>query len=311
MNNLLNQLKLRYNSGSMNMKLIIINVSIFVVSVVLSLIVGLFFSGFDLLNFFEVSTNLWNILTKPWTLVTHMFFHKGIGHVFWNMVMLYYIGNFFQSSLGNKKLLSVYLAGGFFGFIFTWLCYSIFPTLIQQLGDSYLTLVGASAAISAIMVAIGFYSPDTEIRVPFIQKSFKLLHVVLFFVILDLVRLSTDINDVRGNTGGWLAHIGGAIFGYFYGSNLLKGKNILKGFENFLDKFFSLFTGNYTVKRKSKLKVKKGGKTNKPPRDDYDYNSMRKANEDKTNVILDKVKESGYSSLTKSEKDFLFKQSQK
>ena len=311
MNNLLQQLKTQFNSGSMSLKLIIINASIFVVYTVLSLIIKLFVREFDLLRYFSVPMNIGDLLYKPWTIVTHLFFHVGLGHLFWNMVMLYFLGNYFQSRLGNKKLLSVYLVGGFTGFLFAWLCYSIFPVLINQIEGISLTLVGASAGISAIMVAIGFYTPNQEIRVPFIQRSFKLLHVILFFVILDVIRLNADIGDVRGNSGGWLAHIGGAIFGYFYATFLLKGKNILKGFEKFLDSFFNIVKGNFKLKKKTKLKVNKGGGSKKPPKDDYDYNTQRKDNQNRTDVILDKISKSGYESLTKKEKDFLFTQSKK
>lgn len=309
MNSIIEQIKMQYKSGAMNMKLIIINVSIFVLAVVISLIIKLFYGPFNLMSYFAAPAKIGLLIYKPWTIITHLFFHSGLSHLFWNMVMLYVFGNIFINRLGNKKTLSVYLAGGLFGFFFAWISYTVFPTLARE--NIQMTLAGASAAISAIMVAIGFYAPDTEIKIPFIQKSFKLLHVILFFILLDIVKLNTDIGTLRGNSGGWLAHIGGAVFGYFYATFLLKGKNILKGFEKFLDSFFNLVTGNFKIKRKTKLKVNKGGKSKKPPKDDYDYNAQRKNKQKRTDAILDKISKSGYESLTKTEKDFLFSQSKK
>lgn len=284
-----------------------INVGVFVISLLVTVIVKLFAEYFTLVDYLAVPSDFWIILQKPWTVLTYMFSHSidGIGHLFWNMILLYFAGNIFQRTLGGKKLLSTYLLGGFAGYLLFALGYNFLPALASPNVNE--VLVGASAAVTAIFVAIGVYMPNYEVRFFFIPQSFKLIYIVLFFVLLDFIRLQTSIGVVGGNTGGWLAHIGGAIFGFAYASQLKKGKNISKWFERFIDNLVGLF------KKKPKMKVKYKKNTNsnqsKPPRNDYDYNENKVDNQQKIDAILDKISKSGYASLSKKEKDFLFNQS--
>lgn len=309
MSSIIDQIKSRFKSGSMNLKLMMVNIGVFVTLLIVAIIGKSFVTGFSPLRYLAVSSNYMDVLTQPWTIITYMFSHSldGIGHLFWNMLLLYFMGNFFESILGSKKLLSVYLIGGLAGLVLFILGYNFLPALSVFNGG---VLVGASAAVTAIFVAIGVYMPNYEIRLLFIPQTFKLIYVVAFFVLLDIIRLQTSIGVADANTGGWLAHIGGAIFGVVYASQLKKGKNILSGFEKFIDYCVSFF------KPGSKLKVKYSKKKNKKakvskvvPRDDYDYNESKVENQKKTDAILDKISKAGYESLSKAEKDFLFRQS--
>lgn len=308
MSTIVNQIKDQFKRGSMNLKLIMVNVGVFVALLIIAIIGKSFVTGFSPLKYVAVSSNYMDVLTHPWTILTYMFSHSldGIGHLFWNMLLLYFMGNFFESILGGKKLLSVYLAGGLAGFILFLVGYNLLPALSVFNGG---VLIGASAAVTSVFVAIGVYMPNYEIRLLFIPQTFKLIYVVAFFVLLDFIRLQTSIGVVDANTGGWLAHIGGAIFGVIYATRLKNGKNLLKGFESLLDNLVGLFKSRPTLKVKYPKKNKKSKNKERVPRDDYDYNESVVENQKKIDAILDKISKSGYESLSKAEKDFLFRQS--
>lgn len=301
----IDQIKAQYNQGTMNLKLIMINVGLFIATLLATVIVKMINPYFNIMDYIAVPSDFGDLLFKPWTIISYMFTHSidGIGHLFWNMVLLYFAGRMFEQTLGTKKLLSTYFIGGLAGYALFAIGYNYFPA-IKSISP---VLVGASAAVTAIFVAIGVYVPNYEIRIPFIQQPFKLIYVVAFFVILDIVRLQAGIGLSDANTGGGLAHLGGTIFGAVYALQLKQGKNISKWFENFVDWLVTLF------KPGKKLKVKyrnnKQANTNKPPRDDYEYNEVKVDKQKQIDSILDKISKSGYESLSKKEKDFLFKQS--
>lgn len=301
-------IKQQFNAGSMVVKLIMLNVGFFIVSLLVSILIKLGNPGFEIAHYYGASSNLMELVFKPWTLVTFMFAHSlsGIGHLFWNMIMLYFSGSYFVNKLGNKKLVSLYLTGGFAGYLLFVLGFNFLPAF-SLLSDGF--LIGASASVTAIMVVIGVMYPNDEIKLMFIPQPIKLIYIVGFFILMDIIKLQASIGVIGANQGGWLSHMGGAFFGYFYASRMRKGNNTLRRFEAFLDTIFSLNFPKFFMKnKKSKLKVKKGGK---PPRDDYSYNEMKAKNQQQTDVILDKISKSGYDSLSKKEKDFLFKQSKK
>lgn len=308
MSSISENIKQQFNSGSMVVKLIMVNVGFFIVTLLLSIFIKLGNPSFEIANYLGASSNFIELITKPWTFFTYMFSHSlyGISHLFWNMIMLYFSGTYFVNKIGNKKLLSLYLAGGIFGYLLFALGYNFLPAFASY-QDSF--LIGASASVTAILVAIGFLYPNDEIKLMFIPQPIKLLYIVAFFVLLDFIKLQSSIGIEGANDGGWLSHLGGAFFGFLYASRIKKGRNILRQFEALLDNLFSLnFSKFFVKKNKTKLKVEKGGK---PPRDDYNYNENKVKNQKQTDIILDKISKSGYESLSKKEKDFLFKQSRK
>ncbi len=298
-------IKQQFNAGSMAIKLIMVNVGFFVVSLLVSIFIKLGMPSFEISNYYGASSSFSELIFKPWTVVTYMFAHSlsGIGHLFWNMVMLYFAGTYFVNKLGNKKLLSLYLAGGFAGFLLFTIGYNFLPAF-TMLSDGI--LIGASASVTAIMVVIGVMFPNDEIRLMFIPQPIKLLYIVGFFILLDIIKLQGSIGLEGANQGGWLSHLGGAIFGFVYATRIKDGKNILRRFEAFLDNLFSLNFSKTVVKRKPKLKVKRGGKQKATSTD-----APNKTNKENINAILSKVKNSGYESLTRKEKDLLFSQSKK
>jgi hypothetical protein len=170
------------------------------------------------------------------------------------------------------------------------LAYSLFPALALE--SQLEPLFGASASIMAIVFAITFYTPNYEVYIPLIDKI-KLKYIALVFVLIDLATLP------NGNAGGHFAHIGGALFGFWFIYQYKKGKLITRGFDKWLYKFFTWF------KPKPKMKVSYK-KTGNP---EYDYNAKKASKQAELNQILEKISKSGYSSLSKVEKEMLFKMS--
>jgi hypothetical protein len=106
--------------------------------------------------------------------------------------------------------------------------------------------------------------------------------------------------DFSVNSGGKIAHIGGAVFGYFYTLNLRRGRDAGKYLNSILDSVVTLFR----PRRKMKVTYRKKA-------DDIEYNTRKAEHQARINAILDKISKGGYESLTKEEKDTLFRESQK
>ena len=220
-----------------------------------------------------------------------MFLHEGFGHIFGNMIVLYFMGRLFLTYLDGKKLLSTYILGGLLGGLFFVLAFNIFPVFKQVVGGA--TALGASASVMAIMIAITVIKPNQEVYLYFLFRI-KLKYISIALVVFDLISIP------RGNPGGHIAHLGGALYGYLFAAQLIKGKDISRGFGHFMDAFVSIF------KPRKKIKV-----TYRKPVDDYSYNAQKAASQEEIDRILDKIAKSGYDSLTKKEKEVLFQAGKK
>src|SRR5690606_24174577 len=186
--------------------------------------------GFSVSPWFHLPKDFMSFLGQPWSLVTYSFFHAGLGHIFWNMLMLYFAGRIFLNLFGPQRLINVYFLGVILGGLVFLLSYNVFPTLL----DSNSALIGASAGVTAVLIFVCAYMPNQEVRIIFFNV--KLWHVGVFFVLVDLVQI-----PYGGNIGGRLAHLGGAFLGYFYARQLVKGKDIGAGFERFRNSVAQLF----------------------------------------------------------------------
>ncbi len=284
------EIKETFKNGSVLTRLIYINIAVFLLLKIVGVFIYLAGQPYLLVDWLSVPSNIDALILKPWTPITYMFLHAGFIHLLFNILGLYWFGKLFMYHLEGDKLLSVYILGGLAGAALYVVAYNIFPGL----KNSYGLLLGASASIFAILVAISFYDPDREIMVPLIG-TFKLKYVTAFYLLLSVLGISST------NPGGNIAHLGGAVWGWFYIFQLQKGKDLGAGLVNFINKLAKLF------KPKSHLTV-----THKqPPRDDYDYNRQKNMQQDEINHILDKIAKSGYESLSKKEKELLFKQGRK
>ena len=283
---------LRYQYGRLNIaeKLIVINVLVFILN---ALVPFLFrWDPIVLEQWFRLPSNLVDFLGKPWSLVTYAFFHGGFGHIFWNMLVLYFFGRTFLNLFGGKRFLSVYFLGIIAGGLLFMIGYNVVPALVGINS----VLVGASAGVTAVLIFVCAYLPNQTVRLFIIDL--KLWHIGVIVVLMDLFRLSTG-----QNVGGMLAHLGGAALGYFYATQLTKGKDIGAGFEKLIDSIVNIF------KRDKKAKMKTVYKSSNPKKSTVD--KQKEGKQRKIDAILDKISKSGYDTLTKTEKEFLFKQGKK
>lgn len=277
-----------YNRLNIAEKLIVFNVAVFIIAGLTGALFGP--SGIAISKWFELPKDFLKSLSQPWSLVTYSFFHSGFGHIFWNMIMLYFTGRIFLNLFDKKRFINVYFLGVILGGLIFLLSYNIFPALL----GTNTSLIGASAGVTAVLIFVCTYLPNQEVRVIFF--NIKLWHIGVFVVLLDLVQIS-----MGSNIGGHLAHLGGAALGYYYAVQLLKGHDIGGWFSRFLDNVANMFRGK---EKKAPMKtVYRKGNSGSGSQENYD----RASHQRKIDAILDKISKSGYESLSKAEKDFLFK----
>lgn len=279
-------------------RLLIINVAIFFLCVTVRIFMS--FSGYkgveldvmfaDGFGKYIASTAApGELIKRPWTVLTHMFAHFSISHILFNMIGLYFIGRMFVHYFGQRKLLSTYLLGGFAGFLAYFIAYNLIPDL-----DAESLILGASAAVYAIFIACAAYRPKERIML-FGVFPIQLQLIAAIFVVADYVRLASG-----DNTGGHLGHLGGALYGFVWGRAFLTRKDMSRGFDGFLDRFFSFFKWNRGMRVVKKPKTR-------APKSDEAFNAEKKSRQRKLDAILDKISKGGWDSLNKEEKDFLSK----
>lgn len=299
----LDEIKFRYNTGGMHVKLIFANILVFLIIHVIEVfgrLIGpesqLFTKDF-LTLIFTLDTNLIGFVLKPWGILTSIFAHFDFIHLLFNMVFLYFSGKFFESYFGGKRLLTVYVLGGIAGGILEILAHVLFPTIAA---NSYV-VVGASGSIMAIFIGLAFYRPNLQVML-FGILPVRLFILAIFFLISDFFKLG--VNDGTAH----FAHIGGALLGIFAVQKVNSSNNYITKIEVF---FSGLLYKWNNRKNKSHLKVKRGGKSNTSARmkTDEEFNLEKKARQEKMDAILDKISKSGYENLSTAEKAFLFDQS--
>ena len=300
---LVNEIKNSLRKGNIVYRLIFVNVAVFVLLGIWFVMLRLFTPGVSLpslrisfndriLQYLMVPSLPGELLQKPWTVVTYMFTHFSLWHIVFNMLVLYWFGRIFIQYLTGKQLLSTYFLGGLSGAALYIIFINSFPGLREYMGGS---MLGASAAIMAVVVGISFYVPNYTIYLFFLGPV-KLKYIALAFIIIDVLMIASD------NAGGNIAHLGGAVYGYWFMTRLKKGRDSGKWLNNFFDWIAGLF------KPRPKLNVayRKATKVN-----DEEYNRKKINQQKEIDRILDKIARAGYESLTKSEKETLFKMSNK
>ncbi|GGD57651.1 rhomboid family intramembrane serine protease [Muriicola marianensis] len=280
---------LRYQYARLNFaeKLIVINVAVFILNALLPFLLG--FGKNAISQWFELPVDLMAFLSQPWSIVTYSFFHADFFHLFWNMLLLYFSARIFLNLFSARKLINVYFLGVILGGLLFVLSYNVFPVFL----GSNSAIIGASAGVTAVLIFICAYIPNQEVRVIFFNV--KLWYIGAFFVLVDLISIPAS------NSGGHLAHLGGALLGYVYARQLIKGKDIGEGFARILDGLGAMFKPR---EKKAPMKTVYR-KRNKPSDSNIDYD--KESRQRKIDGILDKISKSGYESLSKAEKDFLFK----
>jgi membrane associated rhomboid family serine protease len=288
------KIRYKFQTASVLEKLIALNVLVFILFFLFQTISFLFQLPSDFLTEWLVfPSEPGEYIFKPWTIITYSFMHSGIWHILSNMLILYYAGTYFLTYFSPKKLLNFYFLGVIIGALVYMLSYNLFPAF-QATGKSY--LLGASAGVMAVLVGIATHIPNMRIRL-LIIGPIKFWYIAAFLVIIDVIQIPF------GNAGGHLAHLGGAFFGYVYASQLAKGNDIGSGFEKVITWFLSLFVSAKKSRPKMHTVYKKTETTAKKP---VSTKVSKNEKQQKIDSILDKISKSGYESLTKQEKDFLF-----
>ena len=297
MGSFISDLKNNFQRGNISLQVIYINVGIFVVTTLVSVVLMLFNWGdMSWMNFLQLPAYLPKFLVQPWTLFTYMFLHAGALHLLFNMLWLYWFGQLFLAFFSARHFRGLYLLGGLCGGLLYMLAYNVFPYFGPYIYGSY--LLGASASVLAIVVATAVREPEYRVNFMFIG-AVRLKYVALFMVVTDLLFVTS------GNGGGHIAHLGGALAGWWFAKSLQKGHDITR----WINQVFDWFSGGIKISRpakKPKMKVNRCGKS-----DDYDYNARKKQQSEEIDRILDKLKQSGYTSLTTEEKKRLFDASKK
>lgn len=283
-----NEIKMQYRMGGVVEKLIYLNVALFAIPYILTGVLSLFSIRFGFIPWVSLSSDPSDLLWKPWSILTYAFFHSGIFHILFNLIIFYFISRLFLTFFTQKQLLNVYLVGALFAGGVYIISYLVFPALI-----SYKTsLIGASGSVMAVMFATTTFAPQMQVRLLLIGNV-KLWHIATFYLIVDLISLSSS------NTGGHIAHLGGALFGYLFVKNLQRGNDITAWFGGFMDYIINGFKTTKREKHFKKVYHNPSPKPNPKPTKDKTQQQI--------DEILDKISTSGYDSLTKEEKEFLFK----
>jgi membrane associated rhomboid family serine protease len=271
--NFTNEIKQHYKNSDAPQKLIFINVLLFLVCALCFSFVS---NQFQYPNWLALSSNYKDVLWFPWTLFTYGFLHSEPIHLLFNLIFLYYISTLFYTFFTTRQFLTVYFLGNFFAGL-------IFVTYGYLFNYSNL-IVGASASIMAIFIAVATFAPNYSLRLPLIGYL-KIWHIAVFYVLIDVAQLLTE------NTGGHIAHLSGSVVGFVFAVLMKKGIDIsaIFIFNKKKNSTFKKVYKNKPVKKYQSVRVS-------------DVNFKQR----QIDEILEKISKSGYESLTKEEKEFLF-----
>lgn len=291
----IDDIKRIYNQGSMLMRLIFINVAVFILLNLIVIVAILFAAdGNALVDWVKLPGNLSLLIRRPWTLVTYMFVHTNLWHILFNMLWFYWLGRIFMEFFSPKQLAGLYILGGWGGAALFLLAANLLPYFS---GAGHF-LFGASASVMAIVVATAIYSPDYKIGLLFFGE------VSIKWVAIVTVAISVLGLDA-GNVGGDIAHIGGALVGAWYALRIKRGRDITRPLNAAIDFIVGLFNGrsfkwsSRTIKRD---KVKRGGAQSSSR-----GRTTGGVSEEELDAILKKIKVSGYDALTREEREKLFR----
>lgn len=288
----------RPNSG--HVQLIIINVAVFVAMVLLMVVLNV--SELPAVFGFihqqvAIPAPIGQFLMKPWTIITYAFVHdvSGIFHILFNMLFFYWFGKLFVEYLGSDKLVAVYFLGAFAGAIAYLLVYNLIPFYEARVPGG--GMVGASAAVYAVAVATATLMPDYTFFLLFLGPV-RIKYIAAFYILVSFV------GSVGPNSGGNIAHLGGALIGFVYIKQLQSGVNLGRWITTILDWFRKLFSPSRHVKVTYRKEARPSKNAPRP-------SGATPISQDEIDTILDKISDGGYESLSKEEKEKLFNASKK
>ncbi len=296
MNNFWDNIRINFTKGSTLMQLLYINIGVFIICSLSNIILKLFnIDANNIYSFIETYSNLEILAQRPWTIITYMFMHLDLMHIFFNMLCLWWFGKIFLQYLSEKQLVGIYIISGIAGALTFVAAYNIFPYFEHELAQA--RLLGASGAVTGIMFTAATMAPTYKVRL-FLIGEVKLRTLAFVMLLVSLINLTSD------NAGGEFAHLGGAIMGYIYALLLRRGKDISAPITWTINKVKNVF------KPRPKIKVHKYN-TGSNAKTDAEYNQERQQANKTIDLILDKIKQSGYASLSETEKKQLFDNSNK
>ena len=285
--------KRQFQKGSKLTQLIYINLGVFfLIKLFIAFGALMLLNTDDYIKWLELPADVSKLTQQPWSIISYMFLHKEFIHLLFNLMCLYFGGRIFMQYFNSKQLVSTYVIGGFFGGLSYILAYNFFPALQENLNPN-ITACGASASVLAILTAIATYVPNYSVHLTLIGKI-KLKHIVFFSILLDLIAIQE-----LTNTGGHIAHLGGALYGFLYTRQLKDGKDWSRNFSRLMDALANSF-------KKQPLKT-----VHRKPKTDDEWREEKALSQNEINRILDKISKSGYDSLNEKEKETLFKASKK
>ena len=290
-------------------KLIAINILVWLVFMISRVIMTI--GGFgelysSLISYFMMPASLPKLATQPWSLFTYMFLHEGIFHILFNMLFLYWFGLLIHQYLGSRKLANLYILGGLAGGLFYLLIYNLAPYFSNSVDTSL--MLGASAGVFAIVVGAATLTPNTTFFL-ILLGPVKIKYIAIFYVFLSFA------NSAGANAGGELAHLGGALMGFLYITQLRRGNDwgvpvqkVGIFFENLFKKSPTKVKVSY---RKAKTESGSFGSFSSPKSKPTATKSSEETSQEEIDRILDKIADRGYEALTKEEKRKLFEFSKK
>jgi membrane associated rhomboid family serine protease len=280
------------------LKLIFVNVGVYVAINLLYLVLFLFNGNeviyHEIIRALSLPADVMAILYQPWSPITYMFLHQDLFHILFNMLILYWFGIILQDFMGSRKILPIYIYGGLAGAALYIIAYNVFPVFQDVVGEAI--MLGASAGVLGVLVAAATLVPNYRVYL-LLLGPVQLKYIAIFLVIIDLVSIP------RGNAGGHIAHLGGALFGFLFVKRLQQGSDWSTGLNAVLDRIKNFFKPKPA---RIRVEYKNPDKRYKPPRHQATEEAEKQK---KIDAILDKIAQSGYDSLTEEEKEFLFKAS--
>lgn len=302
---IIDDIRHQFRYGNVVNKLILINIAVFLavrlLHLVMFLVANISMETFesDYVTWLMFPSSFKDFLWQPWSLISYMFLHTGFMHILMNMIVLYIFGKLLLGYLGDRQVLPIYILGGIAGAVLYMVIFTISPAF-QNISGSH--MLGASAGVMAVMLAMCTMQPNYQIVLFFIG-AVQIKYIAAVFILIDLLKIFQE------NPGGHIAHLGGALFGYIYIKQLQQGKDLGDGLNKMIDFLVTVFKPGpkkpkvvyRNEKKQAQTRAANNGKMNKSNKNmDPDVQA-------KIDAILDKISESGYNSLSKEEKDFLFK----
>ena len=277
---LIDKIRFSFKNLDILQRIILIMIIFFVIPYIVNTFLFLFnVNDFSVINLFDISPNLMDLISKPWSLISYGFFHSDLWHLIGNMLILYLSGSVVLNLFGSERLIKIFILGILFGSLAYLISYNLFPAF----NNIKSSMIGSSAGVMAVFIFLASYSPNYSFRI--LTFNIKIIYIASFLILLDVIQIPS------GNSGGHIAHLGGAFSGYFFHKKMIRGDD----YGNWIISFY-----NFIFKRK--VKFKKRNYTRKTPVSRKDTIVQKKID-----MILDKISKSGYDSLTKKEKETLFK----